>query len=127
MTVILPLISVVVFNSLAQVCLKMAAMASGGASLWALFNVWLAACVACMGISFILWQFLIVRSPLSFLHPFCSLTYLLTPLLSVYLFRETVSPQYLAGIFLIMTGVYFTASGSISTPPDRRSQGEKKT
>jgi EamA-like transporter family. len=92
----------------------MAAIVSGGQSLWALFNVWLLICVLCLGISFVLWQYLVARKPLSFLHPFCSLTYLLTPLLSVYIFHETVSVKYFAGICLIMAGVYFTASGSFS-------------
>ena len=117
MTVFISIMSVVIFNSLAQVCLKMAAVASGGQSVWALFNVWLIICVFCMGTSFILWQFLIARRPLSFLHPFCSLSYLLTPLLSVCIFHETVTAKYFAGIGLIMAGVYFTASGSSSQAP----------
>ena len=99
-------------NSLAQILMKATALHSVAHAASGIFNVWLLAAVACLGISFLCWQAALRRRPVSFLHPFCSLVYVFVPALSVFFFQETVSTKYAVGICCIIAGVCI-ASASV--------------
>jgi len=86
-----------------------------------IFNIWLVAAVACMAIAFLCWQLALARKPISFLHPFLSLIYIVVPALSVYLFQETISVKYVMGIFLIIGGICIT---SLSISPSKDNNPE---
>jgi drug/metabolite transporter (DMT)-like permease len=62
------------------------------------------------------------QKPVSFLHPFCALVYVSVPALSVFIFRETVSARYVAGICCIIAGVCVT-SVSVCPAENRRPEG----
>jgi len=102
--------------------MKFAALYSIKFSLFGIFNIWLIAAVACLGISFLCWQMTLRLKPISFLHPFCSLVYVIVPALSVLFFQEIISLKYIAGICCIIAGVYIT---SVSVcPPEKRKHPE---
>ena len=50
-------------------------------------------------------------APLSRAYGVTSLTYVLIPLASVYVFGEQVRPQHVAGIILITLGIAFVLAG----------------
>ncbi len=63
-----------------------------------------------------LWIWIVSRTPLSFAYCVSSLTYILIPLLSVWLFNESVSWLKSVGILLIAVGVCLSIASSISIP-----------
>jgi drug/metabolite transporter (DMT)-like permease len=111
---------VVFLNALAQLLMKAAALAVARSPLHML-NWWLVSALACLGFSFVCWQFALRLRPLSFLHPFCSLTYVLTPACSALFFQEGVSVKYILGILCIITGICITSAnvGTVKQEPGR--------
>jgi drug/metabolite transporter (DMT)-like permease len=103
--VYLLLFFIITLNSVAQVLMKAAASHSVSGA----FNTLLLAAVACLGVSFLCWQAALRRKPISFLHPFCSLVYVLVPGLSVIVFRESINATYAAGMCCIIAGVSMTS------------------
>ncbi len=59
----------------------------------------------------ICWLYVLRVAPLSRAYGLTSLTYLLIPLASVYLFGEQVRGQHVAGIILIAVGIAFVLAG----------------
>ena len=116
------LFMIVALNSLAQIFMKAAALYSIEYSVFGVFNIWLMAAVACLGISFLFWQAALRQRPVSFLHPFCSLVYVIVPALSVLFFKETITLKYAAGICCIITGLCIT-SVSVRPPDSGRQEG----
>jgi|SRR3990167_10234573 len=59
------------------------------------------------GISAILWLFVLQKFPLSVAYPALSLTYVVVVILSVFLLKEPINSFKIAGMLLIILGVYF--------------------
>ena len=59
------------------------------------------------GASAIIWLFVLQRFPLSIAYPALSITYIVVVTLSFILLKEPITPSKVAGILLIVTGVYF--------------------
>ena len=107
MRLFLLIVSVVAFNSTAQLLMKAAAMHTGLAALCLLGLAF-----ACLGVSFLCWFAALRLKPLSFLHPFAALVYVTVPGLAAFFFDEAISGPYIAGIACIMLGIYIT-SGAV--------------
>lgn len=111
MRLFLLLFFVVSCNSSAQLLLKAAALnADSMSGLYCL-----AAAIICLGCSLLCWFTALRLKPLSFLHPFAALTYILVPGLAALLFEETVSVRYVMGIVCIVAGICITST-SVRTP-----------
>ena len=115
---------VIMLNSIAQVFMKAAAVHSLAHAVSGIFNTWFITAAVCLGISFLSWQALLRLKPVSFLHPFCSLNYVIVPALSAYFFQESVSIQCIIGICCIIVGICFTAA-SVSSPGRERQDGAR--
>lgn len=113
MRLFLLIFSVVAFNSTAQLLMKGAAMRAG-LSAWCL----LALAFACLGVSFLCWFAALRHKPLSFLHPFAALVYVVVPGLATLIFGEAVSGPYIAGIACIMLGICITSSAVRPRKPE---------
>ncbi len=59
-------------------------------------------------LSAFLWLFILKTTPLSIAYPFMALGFLIVPIGSYFFFNETLSIDYLIGVCLIVTGIYFT-------------------
>ena len=59
-------------------------------------------------LSAFLWLFILKTTPLSIAYPFMALGFLIVPIGSYLFFNETLSIDYLIGVCLIVTGIYFT-------------------
>lgn len=114
----LKIAAVVVLNSAVSVFLKLAAVTSGGKGLLPLLNGWLLLAFLCLGASFLFWQSLLGKKPLSWLHPFCSLPLAVVPIPSYFLFGEQQGLRYFIGVALILAGIYLTSSGVQSPDGD---------
>ena len=112
------LLLIITFNSLAQLCMKAAALHLETHAVPIVFSIWLLATAACLGIAFLCWQTALRSKPISFLHPFCALVYVLVPALCVIFFQEIVTGKYVIGIFCIITGVCITSAGVC--PPEKQ-------
>jgi|GEM_PF-6733024 len=121
MNIFFLLFSTVLFSSLAQIFMKAAAMHSVTYGLLGVFNIWFIAAMVCMAIVFLCWQMALGQKPIAFLYPFLSLVYVVVPVLSVYLFQETISVKYVIGIFCIIGGICIT---SLSVPSSKDSNPE---
>lgn len=60
----------------------------------------------CFGTSFLLWIFVLRRLPLSIAYPMVSLNYVIVTLLAVLVLHERFTLYKLAGLALIMLGVF---------------------
>jgi len=58
-------------------------------------------------VSAILWLFVLQKFPLSVAYPALSLTYVVVVILSVFLLKEPINSFKIAGMLLIILGVYF--------------------
>ena len=116
------LLPIIMLNSLAKIFMKAAAIHSDVHTLSGVFNLWFIAAIFCLGLSFLCWQAALRRKPVSFLHPFCALIYAVVPALSVFLFQESVSAKYVAGVCCIIAGVCITSVSARQTK-DRRPEG----
>jgi multidrug transporter EmrE-like cation transporter len=65
--------------------------------------------VLCYGVSLVVWIMGLSRVPVSIAYPLLSLGYVINAAAAWYLFGEALTPGRLAGIGLIVLGVYFVA------------------
>ena len=100
-----------------QVLFKMAALrapaAAGGLSqqlLGLVFNVYFVAAVVLYAGFAILWVWILTFIPLSRAYPFIALAFALTPLLGGLLFGDIISLRLLAGVLLILCGLFLVTS-----------------
>lgn len=96
-----------------QVLFKMAAMrlvaadgSSGERLLGLLHNVYFLSALVFYGAFSILWVWILSFTPLSRAYPFVALAFAVTPLLGGMLFGETISFRLVAGILLILCGLF---------------------
>jgi drug/metabolite transporter (DMT)-like permease len=99
-----------------QVLFKMAAMrygatdGSAGERLFGLlYNVYFLAALVLYAAFSILWVWILSFTPLSRAYPFVALAFAVTPLLGGMFFNEAISLRLLAGIVLILGGLFLVA------------------
>ena len=59
--------------------------------------------------STLIWMYLLTRLPISFVQPILALTYVITPILAIFLLHESVSVARWIGIMVILFGVFLVA------------------
>jgi drug/metabolite transporter (DMT)-like permease len=57
----------------------------------------------------VVWSYLLTKLELSLVQPILALTYVLTPILAIFLLQEQVSALRWTGILIIVAGVYVVA------------------
>lgn len=60
-------------------------------------------------ISAIIWSYLLTKFDISYVQPILALTYVLTPILAIFILQEHVSYMRWAGIVIIVIGVFVVA------------------
>ena len=60
----------------------------------------------CYGISVVVWLLVLSRTEISLAYPLVSIGYVITATAAYFLFHEHITPTRLAGIALIMAGVF---------------------
>jgi undecaprenyl phosphate-alpha-L-ara4N flippase subunit ArnE len=101
----------ILLRSLAAACAKQAALSSAGHGLFAMIaNGWLVAEVAALGLQAITWAFVLRRHALSVAYPFISLVFAVNVAMAHFIFHETIRPQHLLGITIILIGVAIVAA-----------------
>jgi multidrug transporter EmrE-like cation transporter len=68
-------------------------------------NIWFYASIFCYGLSTLLWIYILQKLPLSYAYPFVAIGFILVPILSHFIFGETLKPQYFLGIAFIVIGI----------------------
>ena len=68
-------------------------------------NVWVLMAAPLYTASFILWMYILSKLNLSFAYPFLALSFVLVPLVSLFVFGENISTLRWAGIFVIFSGI----------------------
>lgn len=77
-------------------------------SLWAaLSSPWLVAAMFLYLTTAALWVWILTQVPLSRAYPFSLLGAALVPMLAHFIFGESLSPTFLVGIALVLTGLVF--------------------
>jgi multidrug transporter EmrE-like cation transporter len=110
----------VALNTIAQVLLK-AGVRTVGAIDFSLAHIGRAAAallfewhnftgLVCYVSSVAVWLMVLSRIEVSVAYPMVSLGYIATAIAAYYLFGESLSPTRIAGIFIILLGVYLVAS-----------------
>lgn len=106
-------------TTLSQVALKYAA--SHSAAPWrgisTLANPWLWAALALYALAMLCWLFALRRLRLSQAYPWTALVYVGTPLAGAYLFGETLTLRYFAGIACICIGIAWCARAATEPAP----------
>jgi multidrug transporter EmrE-like cation transporter len=106
----------VLLNAAAQLLLKAATSATGvialsGAGLTAALPKLLShpgswGGIGCYAVSVIVWVLALSRAPVSIAYPMLSIGYIVNALLAYWLFGEPLHASKVAGIFVIVVGVY---------------------
>jgi drug/metabolite transporter (DMT)-like permease len=68
---------------------------------------WIILGFLCYGISAILWLDVLSKMDFSLAFPLVSLTYVFALIIGRFLFHETVGPERIGGVLLIMAGLFF--------------------
>ena len=122
-TAFLLIITGVLLNACAQLLLKAGVAAVGqielnGSHLWRAaqslaFEPHIVGGLACYAASVVVWILALSRVEVSIAYPMLSVGYIVTAVAAWYLFGENLTPTRIAGIVVIMAGVYMVArSGS---------------
>jgi multidrug transporter EmrE-like cation transporter len=109
----------VLLNAVAQLLLKAGTNAVGHfefsadnvvpVGLKLAFQPYIVAGIACYLASLVIWLMALSRVQVSIAYPMLSIGYVLNAVAAWYLFGESVSPMRLAGIGIIIVGVYIVA------------------
>jgi len=98
------------FMSIGQLLFKFGANGIDGSSLdrflpsVATSPAVIAACVL-YAITTVIWVWVLKHAPLSLAYPFTALSYVITPVMSYFLFGEKLNLQFTLGSFLLMLGI----------------------
>lgn len=60
-------------------------------------------------LSVVIWAYLLTKLDISFVQPILALTYVVTPILAIFMLHEQVPPNRWLGIAVIIIGVYIVA------------------
>ncbi|MCP4875428.1 MAG: EamA family transporter [Gammaproteobacteria bacterium] len=99
-----------VFMSMGQLLFKHGANGLNGSSLTQFLPAVvtspavIAACVL-YAITTVIWVWVLKHVPLSLAYPFTALSYVITPVLSYFLFNEKLNLQFALGSLLLMVGI----------------------
>lgn len=74
------------------------------------FSPWFWATGAIYGLSMVYWIWLLSRVPVVIAYPFSSLSLVILPLLSWFVYGELLTPRYWVGISLVMSGILVLAT-----------------
>lgn len=109
------ILSSVLLNSIAQLCMKKGIMMVGEVSgglqgLIKLFpsmitnlSLWVSA--GCYIVSIVLWLVVLSKVEVSYAYPFLSIGYILAAVVGYFVFNEAITPVRIAGIAVICVGV----------------------
>lgn len=93
-------------RSLASIFAKQAALTSIGHGLYGMvINVWFLSEIITLGLQALVWMLVLRRMALSVAYPLLSLVFVLNLLAAWWIFGETVLPQHICGVAIIMAGV----------------------
>ena len=109
------IVGAVVFSVVGQLLLKsgaghLAALSRGEFLLAAARDLHVVLGIAALAASTICWLFVLRVAPLSRTYGITSLTYVITPAASVFLFGEQMRRVHVAGTLLIVVGIAFLVS-----------------
>jgi drug/metabolite transporter (DMT)-like permease len=104
------LLLTVVGISSGQILFKKGALGlANGFKPWELlFSIHIVAGLIIYGVSTVIWIYLLREVPLSRAYPVFALSFVIVPIISWFLFKETVDKTYFAGILFIVIGVILT-------------------
>jgi multidrug transporter EmrE-like cation transporter len=71
-----------------------------------IINPFILTAIACYGFSVIVWMLVLSRSEVSYAYPMLSVGYLIVAVSSYFLFQEALTVTRVAGIIVIIFGVY---------------------
>jgi undecaprenyl phosphate-alpha-L-ara4N flippase subunit ArnE len=116
-TQVLGLTAVVGILVAGQVLFKLAAQQIAlEHGLWMLLRSFLSwqliAALVVYGVGTLLWVLLLTSIPLGRAYPFAALSFALLPIVSMVLLNEPLSIRYLAGLTLLLAGLYLIAGAS---------------
>jgi len=99
-----------VFMSMGQLLFKLGANGLNGTSLTRFLPgvvtspAIIAACVL-YAITTVIWVWVLKHAPLSLAYPFTALSYVITPVMSYFLFNEKLNLQFTMGSLILMLGI----------------------
>ena len=110
-----PLLGSVVLNTLGQFCAKMGASGLVPSSFFGYITQvvttpFLLFSMACYGMSLFLWIMVLSKCEISVAASLFSVSYLLTVLMGVVIFKEPASCVRMVGFLMIMGGIYLVSS-----------------
>lgn len=110
---------VLLCNTTSQLMMKAAALfgVAHDSGLLSFVNIWYFMALCSYALSFLFWQWVLRRLPLSLAHPFSALVFFLVPFGSWYFFNEVLSWTYIAGVVCICVGVSLVAKGAVLVKP----------
>ena len=73
-----------------------------------ILNPWLFTGLCASAVGMLFWVLTLRKIPLAKAYPWTALVYVLTPFLSIFFFKETLTIQYSIGLSLIITGIYIS-------------------
>jgi len=109
----LQVIFCVTMIALGQVLFKLGAesiTASTDKGVYAYFNAYIILALFIYTLSTVIWIYILRSIPLSIAYPFMSLSFIIVPIASYYVFGDPVNLKIISGGALILIGVYLVAS-----------------
>jgi len=86
--------------------------ATGRTTLWTFLNIWIFIGLALYGLGAALWIYGMSKLNLTTVYPFTVLSFVLVYCAGIFLLGETPTTTALAGVALVLLGLYLVASGS---------------
>ena len=102
----------ILLNVAGQLFLKRAAMAGsapGAAAHKSFLSVWFIGGAGSLGASMLLWVLVLRALPLTLVHPFTGVVFILVPLASHWIWAEPLPRTRILGICIIIAGIYLVA------------------
>lgn len=105
----------IALSALGAILLRVGGIAVGKPSLsweWVattLTNVYVISGFALYFIPAMIWVWLMTKYPVSYVQPIIALTYIITPILAVFILHEQITGMRWAGIFIVVLGVILVA------------------
>lgn len=102
----------VLMVAVGQILFKLGAITATqqNANIGAFVNIYIVIALIIYAISTIIWIYLLRNIPLSIAYPFMSLSFILVPLASYYIFGDPLNLKMMLGGILIIIGVSMVAS-----------------
>lgn len=75
-----------------------------------LFSPYMISGIVIYGIATIFWMYLLGRYEYSYIYPMMAITYIISFLYAMILFKETIGLEKIVGVVLIITGIIFIST-----------------